>query len=60
MSHFPHLVCQEMLVSAGDMGRDYEHCLELQRKITDDQGVSKSDLICTESLHIATPLFPLY
>lgn len=26
---------KEALVSAGDMGRDYEHCLELQKKAND-------------------------
>ena len=29
-----------MLVAAGDMGRDYEHCLELQKKISDTEDVS--------------------
>ena len=33
---------KEMLVSAGDMGRDYEHCLELQKKVNDVEGVSHS------------------
>ena len=32
---------KEMLVSAGDMGRDYEHCLELQKKVNDVEGVSQ-------------------
>ena len=31
---------QEILVSAGDMGRDYEHCLELQRRLDDLEDVS--------------------
>ena len=31
---------KEMLVSAGDMGRDYEHCLALQKKVNDVEGVS--------------------
>ena len=26
---------QEMMVQAGDTGRDYEHCLALQRKLDD-------------------------
>lgn len=30
---------QELLVAAGDMGRDYEHCLELQKKVNDVEGV---------------------
>ena len=30
---------KEALVAAGDMGRDYEHCLELQRRLDDIEGV---------------------
>ena len=30
---------KEMLANAGDMGRDYEHCLELQKKVSDVEGV---------------------
>ena len=30
---------KEALVAAGDMGRDYEHCLELQRRLDDVEGV---------------------
>lgn len=34
---------QEALVNAGDMGRDYEHCLELQKKANDlESAVSRS------------------
>jgi spectrin beta len=29
------LLLQEMMVQAGDKGRDYEHCLALQRKLDD-------------------------
>ena len=32
-------------MSAGDMGRDYEHCLELQKKVNDVEGVSDSWVI---------------
>ena len=31
---------KEALVAAGDMGRDYEHCVELQRRLDDIEGVS--------------------
>ena len=30
---------KEALVAAGDMGRDYEHCLGLQRRLDDVEGV---------------------
>lgn len=37
------LTLQEALVNAGDMGRDYEHCLELQKKANDlESAVSRS------------------
>ena len=26
---------KELLVSQGDLGKDYEHCMELQRKLDD-------------------------
>ena len=26
---------KELLVSQGDLGKDYEHCMELQRKLND-------------------------
>ena len=26
---------KELLVSQGDLGKDYEHCMELQRKLED-------------------------
>ena len=44
---------KEMLVSAGDMGRDYEHCLELQKKVNDVEGVSQSSYvsIAVTSMH---------
>lgn len=29
------MLLQEMMVQAGDTGRDYEHCLALQRKLDD-------------------------
>lgn len=32
------------MVAAGDTGRDYEHCLELQKKVNDTQDVSTSSL----------------
>lgn len=39
--YFREAFClQEMLVAAGDMGRDYEHCLELQKKVNDVEAVS--------------------
>ena len=28
---------QEALIHAGDCGRDYEHCIELQKKATDHE-----------------------
>ena len=31
-------------MAAGDMGRDYEHCLELGKKLSDVQGVSNTML----------------
>ena len=31
---------QESLVAACDLGRDYEHCLALQKKVNDVEGVS--------------------
>lgn len=31
---------KEMMVASGDMGRDYEHCLELQKKVNDVEAVS--------------------
>lgn len=30
---------QETLVAACDLGRDYEHCLELQKKLNDTEAV---------------------
>ena len=33
------LCFQDMLVSAADTGRDYEHCLELQRRMGDNEDV---------------------
>ena len=36
---------KELLVAAGDMGRDYEHCLELQKKVNDVEGVSSRTII---------------
>lgn len=43
---------QEMLVAAGDTGRDYEHCLELQKKLNDVEGVSmySNSFFCRVSL----------
>ena len=35
-----------MLVAAGDTGRDYEHCLELQKKVNDVEGVSINIFWC--------------
>ena len=33
---------KELLVSQGDLGKDYEHCMELQRKLDDaGRGVNK-------------------
>ena len=32
---------KESLVSAGDMGRDYEHCLELQRRLDEVEDVCR-------------------
>ena len=32
---------KEDLVAAGDTGRDYEHCLELQRRLEGGEGVSQ-------------------
>ena len=43
---------QEMLVAAGDMGRDYEHCMELQKKVNDVEAVSVS--VITESCEKVT------
>ena len=37
---------KEMLVNAGDTGRDYEHCLELQKKVSDVEGVSDVTWSC--------------
>ena len=31
------------MVAAGETGRDYEHCLELQKKIYDSQSIVKVD-----------------
>jgi len=31
---------QESLVAECDLGRDYEHCLELQKKLNDTEAVS--------------------
>lgn len=35
MKHTLFSCLQEMMVQAGEMGRDYEHCLALQRKLGD-------------------------
>jgi len=32
---------QESLVAECDLGRDYEHCLELQKKLNDTEAVSR-------------------
>ena len=34
---------QETLVAECDLGRDYEHCLELQKKVNDTEAVSDND-----------------
>ena len=34
------LLTQETLVAECDLGRDYEHCLELQKKVNDTEAVS--------------------
>ena len=34
------LLMQETLVAECDLGRDYEHCLELQKKVNDTEAVS--------------------
>lgn len=44
---------KEMMVQAGDMGRDYEHCLALQRKLDDvdsDMRVDDSRIKAINSL----------
>lgn len=35
-------IIQEVMVQAGEMGRDYEHCLALQRKLDDVDRVDDS------------------
>ena len=49
---------KELMISQGDLGKDYEHCLELQKKLDDVDGDMKvfaliillTDVLC---------LFPL-
>jgi len=38
------VLLQETLVAECDLGRDYEHCLELQKKVNDTETVSKDVL----------------
>lgn len=37
---FKYKSLQEMMVQAGDTGRDFEHCQSLQRKLDDVDSVS--------------------
>ena len=39
------LFLQETLVAECDLGRDYEHCLELQKKVNDTETVSSDALV---------------
>ena len=34
---------KELMVSQGDLGKDYEHCLELQKKLDDVDGDMRVD-----------------
>ena len=43
-----------MLVAAGDMGRDYEHCLELQKKVNDTEDVSLNYVAVTWTALLTT------
>ena len=53
-----HHICylcllQESLIHAGDLGRDYEHCVELQKKANDhESAVSTEYIIYRVNCHI--------
>jgi len=38
---------QDTLVAECDLGRDYEHCLELQKKVNDTETVSLTHLMAS-------------
>lgn len=44
------LFSQEVMVQAGDMGRDYEHCMALQRKLDDVDRVDDSRIKAINAL----------
>lgn len=55
-----------MLVNAGDLGRDYEHCLELQKKVNNLESAvscmisfSYSIIMIWKYFHISKQLFTI-